>query len=1312
MHQRLGPKTRIGRENPDDPSPPAPFTMHRDQRFAVPPLRPHRFFLGILTVWGAIAISKAAWGSETAIRPSDQFGTIVQPVTDRQFNIEGGQTSPDGSNLFHRFERFDLGADDVANFMATPSLTHILAQVAGNPSQIDGLIRVSGGQANLFLINPAGIVFGPNARLDVPADFTATTATGIGFGSSFGGEQWFDELGGWQPQNGVPTAFSFQSPMLGAILNEGQLTVLNGSLSLLGGSIVSSGQLSAPLGKIQVIAAGQGQIVKLAEGSLLAVYLSEPALEDSGKPLTSMNLAQRLTGPISADGEAAAVTVTAEGTVHLLASNQAGGSDAVVQQASGNGVEIWAKRNIVLNGSDLSADNNLRVQAGGVLVGRDSVDRPLQLRSGSNLLLQGDQGIDIVARTNSQSRFSIGDSLTIVNGENFLSSRFLTTSELARLMLPPTVLDVALEWPTQQPNNPPPSDLLPPPPSFPPAPEPGPAMPGRDPRPPSAFPGTIVPPDAALGDPIDLPPQLISILQNEATIESIRASESTSLGPEVLSKTSDCINPNNQGAACSRDRVLEPNHGNKADSEIANLNHLATENYDRGNYQEAEQLYERLLALSRDKNHGAGEITALSGLATLYGAVGRHEDAIKLYENLLAAVDEIGNGGLEMQVLNNLGLLSAAQDAPDRAEMYHGRALILARHQNDRAGEALSLAGLGWADYQRTRYEQAQTRLMAALELSVQPTPVRGRILEKLGAVAYAQENWPQAVAYQEEALNIAQKVGDVHAEARSLSQLGDALARAGEGDRAVATLFTALDLWDDLRDRLPNRDEDRIAMFETQETAYGTLQEILSDRGEIERALEVAERSRAQALRILLAQNGLGSERLPETSAAVATVDDLRAVAREQQATLLFYSILDQVREENGLRKRVPYRLQCWVISPDGHIALRETMITPDREIEKLRAEFLNPLTGSFEAFVSPRQEVFEPGDRVQLRGDGPDSTLWTVVEVDVENGTVLLSDSTRAEMITLVQPLEMIAQPVSSQVRHQNYALRKLYDLAIAPIEDLLPEKDGSPLIVIPHQSLFLMPFAAFQNAEGRYLIERHAIAYAPSIQTLKLADDRAKAIAQTGNRWQDWPMIFGNPVMPTLPTGIRPSPLPHAEREAVEIARHVNAIPMVGRHATAANFFSYAPRATVIHLATHGFFNEQQGLDSAIALAPTEGDDGWLLAHEVMDQPLRASFAFLSACNTGRGRLTADGIVGLSRSFLAAGVPSMLVSQWQIGDRPTADLAIAFYQELSRQSNSHEPHRMAVALRQAMLRQLRDYPHPHDWGGMVVIGATDVF
>nr|MCU0516512.1 filamentous hemagglutinin N-terminal domain-containing protein [Oscillatoria sp. Prado101] len=134
----------------------------------------------IVSLFGSLASAKPALAQVPPITPApDGTGTTVTPEGNT-FNIQGGSLSSDGANLFHSFQKFGLSSGETANFLSNPDIRNILGRVVGgDASYINGLIQVSGGNSNLFLMNPAGILFGPNASLNVPASFTATTATGI-----------------------------------------------------------------------------------------------------------------------------------------------------------------------------------------------------------------------------------------------------------------------------------------------------------------------------------------------------------------------------------------------------------------------------------------------------------------------------------------------------------------------------------------------------------------------------------------------------------------------------------------------------------------------------------------------------------------------------------------------------------------------------------------------------------------------------------------------------------------------------------------------------------------------------------------------------------------------------------------------------------------------------------------------------------------------------------------------------------------------------------------------------------------------------
>ncbi|HEY9832918.1 MAG TPA: filamentous hemagglutinin N-terminal domain-containing protein, partial [Stenomitos sp.] len=268
-----------------------------------------------------------------------------------QFNITGGQLSGDNQNLFHSFQQFGLNSGQIANFLANPNIRNILGRVmGGEPSIINGLIQVTGGQSNLFLMNPAGIVFGSGASLNVPASFTATTATSIGFGNN-----WFNAAGAnnYAALVGAPTSFAFNLNQPGAIINSGNLSVSGGDLTLLGGTVVNTGNVSAPGRQITVAAVEDGRLVQIKQQGMLLSLEVEPLASAQTQPgswtLPVQSLPQLLTG--GSAGNATGLTVNNQGQVVLT------GSDIQVDSNTGS----------VTVAGNLDASNKTSGQAGGTV---------------------------------------------------------------------------------------------------------------------------------------------------------------------------------------------------------------------------------------------------------------------------------------------------------------------------------------------------------------------------------------------------------------------------------------------------------------------------------------------------------------------------------------------------------------------------------------------------------------------------------------------------------------------------------------------------------------------------------------------------------------------------------------------------------------------------------------------------------------------------------------------------------------------------------------------------------------------------------
>ncbi|MEO0538460.1 MAG: CHAT domain-containing protein [Cyanobacteria bacterium P01_A01_bin.123] len=357
------------------------------------------------------------------------------------------------------------------------------------------------------------------------------------------------------------------------------------------------------------------------------------------------------------------------------------------------------------------------------------------------------------------------------------------------------------------------------------------------------------------------------------------------------------------------------------------------------------------------------------------------------------------------------------------------------------------------------------------------------------------------------------------------------------------------------------------------------------------------------------------------------------------------------------------------------------------------------------------------------------PQLYIWVVKptgEITLRQGDLTLLDRPLVDLVTLSRESigargraigVIAANPFSEpNVPSASENLQQLHRLLIDPIADLLPTDPAARVTIIPHQALFLVPFPALQASDGSYLIDRHTLLSGPSIQVLGLTDNLRQASSRAPDRQDGSALVVGNPTMPVLPAPAGESApvladLPGAEREARAIAALLNTTALIGDQATEPAVVEKMQQAHTIHLATHGLLDwgdpqalYQQDFPGAVALAPTQDSDGLLTAAEILDLDLEADLVILSACDTGQGRITGDGVIGLSRSLMVAGVPSVVVSLWAVPDAPTASLMTEFYRQLDQGQDK------AQALRQAMLATRAQHPNPLDWAAFTLIGEAD--
>jgi CHAT domain-containing protein len=402
------------------------------------------------------------------------------------------------------------------------------------------------------------------------------------------------------------------------------------------------------------------------------------------------------------------------------------------------------------------------------------------------------------------------------------------------------------------------------------------------------------------------------------------------------------------------------------------------------------------------------------------------------------------------------------------------------------------------------------------------------------------------------------------------------------------------------------------------------------------------------------------------QQSIPLPNLEQIQQTARTGNSTLVEYSIIYDDFKLEGRQKGKDSALYIWVIQPNGQITFRSVDLKPLWQQQN---------TSLAELVTNSRR-----GIGVLDRGDPASARIALTPE--------------------------RLRQLHEQQSRY----LHQLHHLLIEPIADLLPSDPNAHVIFMPQQALFLVPFVALKDNSDQYLIQQHTISIAPAIQVLNLTRQKRQALPESKTPKV---LVAGNPIMPQVIVPGADAPLylpdlPGAEKEAIAVAKAFNTKVFLGKQATKREITQQMQTARIIHLATHGLLDDFKGLGvpGAIALAPDgngQPNDGLLTADDILGMKLQAELVVLSACNTGGGSLTGDGVIGLSRSLITAGVPSVVVSLWSVPDAPTAALMTDFYTILN-----HTPNK-AQALRQAMLDTMKDHPNPIDWAAFTLIGEV---
>jgi CHAT domain-containing protein len=254
----------------------------------------------------------------------------------------------------------------------------------------------------------------------------------------------------------------------------------------------------------------------------------------------------------------------------------------------------------------------------------------------------------------------------------------------------------------------------------------------------------------------------------------------------------------------------------------------------------------------------------------------------------------------------------------------------------------------------------------------------------------------------------------------------------------------------------------------------------------------------------------------------------------------------------------------------------------------------------------------------------------------------------------------------------------LEELYDLLIKPLRAQL---EAEHLVFVPHSFLHYLPFHALSDG-SRYLIDDFTISYAPSGSIFALCQQKLRS--ENGSE--------------SLVLAVPDARAPHIEEEGRFVAQALgNARLFVGEEASENRLKTLGPESRFIHIATHGYFRQDNPMFSSIRLG-----NSLFSLFDLYQLQLNAELVTLSGCGTGMNVVMGgDELIGLVRGLLYAGAQTLMVSLWEVHDQSTAEFMREFYTSYGQTANK------ASALRKALINLRQKRPHPYYWAAFSMVG-----
>lgn len=736
-----------------------------------------------------------------------------------------------------------------------------------------------------------------------------------------------------------------------------------------------------------------------------------------------------------------------------------------------------------------------------------------------------------------------------------------------------------------------------------------------------------------------------------------------------------------------------------------------------GNYTVALEYLHQGLALfeaARDKNKIASVLAdtgeAYFQLRNYNLALSNYQRSVQIFEELRSATDT----SMRLYAIGNVHFFMSNFDLA--IENYE-KALAQFEAIKHTPGVASMLASIAGTRYAQQQFDLAlefYQKSLAQYESIGDKSRAAG-VIERMASVRYSKGEYAASLEIVGRAIELAETNANSDALWRARYTQGLALRATNKIEQAKESFQLSITTIEMMRAKLVHGEPDAQQFYRNKNAAYSAMMELLIAQNKVTDAFAYAERMRANSLSDTFQRAQITSSMAPaeaeqERKLERSVVAIKAQIARERekkQPNLQRYATLD-LRLQKSLGDYREFEAALYAAHPRLKTLRGEAA---PRGLEEAVALLSDSSTAFVEFVVADTCTYLFALTRDSRNPASTRSRAQAFVL------SAYVTKPGRAEIIERVKTFrEMIAQ---RDERFRQTA-RETYDLLFNAAREQLSGK--TTWLIAPDDVLWQMPFAALLSAENQFLIEDHAIAYAPSFAAL-IEMTKPRDVAKTAGIAQSSVLALGNPSITRqtadqamLLSGQEATGSPESENEVKSLERlytTARSKVYVGSQASETLLKQEAGKFNVIHFAAPAVLSDANPLFSYVALSQIEGsgnDDGLLEAREILKLNLSADLLLLSSSETaGDKYATGDAMSTLAWSLFIAGCPSSVIGRWVTGSPSTTELMLELHRSLHAASTPRAPASKAKNLQHSMLRVLRgeQYHHPFYWAGFSLVG-----